>query len=50
MAGYERGGEEEAAPVEGGERRRMPSGVWFRAEEVAGGAQWRAARPDEPQC
>jgi hypothetical protein len=32
-----RGGEEEAAPIEGGERRRRPRGVWSHAEGVAGG-------------
>jgi hypothetical protein len=39
VAGYGRGGEEEAAPVEGGERRRSPSGVRFRAMGVAQGAR-----------
>jgi hypothetical protein len=32
-----RGGEEEAAPIEGGERSRRPRGVRSRAEGVAGG-------------
>jgi hypothetical protein len=31
------GGEEEAAPIEGGERRRWPRGIRTRAEEVVGG-------------
>jgi hypothetical protein len=46
-AGY-RGGEEEVAPIEGGQRRRRLSGVWPRAEDVDGGARvawWR--RPKE---
>jgi hypothetical protein len=42
-----RGGEEEVTPIEGGERRRRPRGIWSRVEEVAGGTQWRAARPSE---
>jgi hypothetical protein len=42
---YRRGGEEEVVSVEVGERWRRPSGVRSRAEEVAGGAQRRAARP-----
>jgi hypothetical protein len=42
-----RGGEEEVAPIEGGERRRRLRGIRSRAEEVAGGAQQRAARPSE---
>jgi hypothetical protein len=46
-ASYGRGGEEEEAPVEGGERRRRPSGVRSHVEEVAGGARWRVARPVE---
>jgi hypothetical protein len=32
------------ASIEGGERRRRPSGIRSYAEEVAGGARWRAAR------
>jgi hypothetical protein len=36
-----RGGKEEAAPIEGGERRRLRD-IRSRAEEVAGGA-WRCA-------
>jgi hypothetical protein len=58
VAGYGRGGEEEVAPVEGGEKRRSPSGVRSRVEEVAGGtwqhtAQWHrpnvvaVRRPEE---
>jgi hypothetical protein len=44
VAGYGRGGEEEAAPVEGGERRRRrPRDIRSRADEVAGGARRRAA-------
>jgi hypothetical protein len=39
--GYGWGGEEEAVPVEGGERRRRLSGVRSRAEEVARGARRR---------
>jgi hypothetical protein len=46
VAGYRRRGEEEVAPVEGGEKRR-PSDIRSRAEEVAGGARWHAARPAE---
>jgi hypothetical protein len=33
-----RGGEEEAEPIEGGDRRRRLSSVWSRAEEVARGS------------
>jgi hypothetical protein len=40
VVGYGWGGEEEAVPVKGGERRRL-SGVRSRAEEVAGGARRR---------
>jgi hypothetical protein len=48
LADYGRGGkEEEAAPVEGGERRRRPSDIRSHAEEVAGGARRRAAWPAE---
>jgi hypothetical protein len=50
VASYGRGGEEEAALVEGGERRRRPSDIRSRVEEVAGGTQRRAARPTEPWC
>jgi hypothetical protein len=38
-----RGGKEEAAPIEGGERRRTPRDIQSRAEEVAGGSWRRAA-------
>jgi hypothetical protein len=47
--GY-RGGEEEAAPIEGGEKRRRPSSIRSRAEEVGRGARRRVAwwhRPKE---
>jgi hypothetical protein len=39
-----RGGKEEAAPIEGGERKRRPRDIRSRAEEVAGGAR-RCGRP-----
>jgi hypothetical protein len=44
-----RGGEEVAAPIEGGERRRRPRDIRSHAEEVAEGAWRRAARPTERQ-
>jgi hypothetical protein len=47
VAGYGRIGKEEAAPVEGGERRRRPSCIRSRAKEVAEGTWRRAARPAE---
>jgi hypothetical protein len=42
-----RGGEELAALIEGGERRRRPRGIRSHAEEVAIGARRHAARPSE---
>jgi hypothetical protein len=43
VAGYGRGGKEEAAPVEGGERRRRrPRDFRSCAKEVVGSA-WRCA-------
>jgi hypothetical protein len=42
-----RGGEEEGAPIEGGERRRRPRDILSHAEEVFGGPRRRAARPAE---
>jgi hypothetical protein len=42
-----RGGESEAAPIEGGERRRRPRDIRSHAEEVAGGAWRRTAWPAE---
>jgi hypothetical protein len=38
VSGYGRGGNVEAAPIQGGERRRRPSDIRFRAE--AGGPDW----------
>jgi hypothetical protein len=49
VAGYGRGGEEEAAPVEGGEKRRRPSDIRSHAEE-AGGAWWRVVQLAERRC
>jgi hypothetical protein len=39
------------APIEGGERRRRPSGVQSLVEEVAGGARWRSGvqRKERPR-
>jgi hypothetical protein len=37
VAGYGRGGEEEAVPVEGGERMRRPSSIRLREEKRGGG-------------
>jgi hypothetical protein len=42
-----RGREEEVAPIEGGEKRRRLRDIRSHAEEVAGGARQRAARPAE---
>jgi hypothetical protein len=42
-----RGGEEEAMPIEGVERRSTPRGIRSRAEEEAGGARRHVARPSE---
>jgi hypothetical protein len=44
VASYGRGGKEEVAPVEGGERRRRTSDIRSCAEEVAEGARRQAAR------
>jgi hypothetical protein len=44
-----RGGKEEAVPIEVGERRRRPGDIRSCAEEVAGGAQRRVARPSKRQ-
>jgi hypothetical protein len=38
------------APIEGGERRRRPSGVQPHAEEVARGARWHAVRWRRPEA
>jgi hypothetical protein len=42
-----RGGEEEAAPIEEGERRRRPGDIQSHAEKVAEDVRRRAARPFE---
>jgi hypothetical protein len=42
-----RGGEEEAVPIEGRERRRKPRDIRSHAEEVAGGIRRCAAWPFE---
>jgi hypothetical protein len=42
-------GNEGAEPREVVERRRRPSGVRFRAEEVARGTRWRTARWHRPK-
>jgi hypothetical protein len=42
-----RGGEEEAALIEGGERRMRPGDIRSREEEVAGGTRRCAERPSE---
>jgi hypothetical protein len=39
-----RGGEDEAVPIEGGERRRRPRDIRSRVEEVAGGARVSEAK------
>jgi hypothetical protein len=45
VASNGRGGKEEAAPVEGGVKRRRPSDIRSHAEEVAGGS--RRGRPSD---